>query len=214
MIVKTMNFRDARYLMGAALVGQLPNDYGIEVAFAGRSNAGKSSALNLLTDQKKLARVSKTPGRTQLINLFTLEEHKRLVDLPGYGYAKVSEKIKTNWQMTLERYLTTRKCLKGVVLLVDSRHSVKSFDCMMIEAAVKYGLNLHVLLTKVDKIKNTEKAKAERLLSDYLKKLKAQGNISFQLFSAQTAIGLEKFKQKLNAWYELSFVDLGDQLKS
>ncbi|WP_440616350.1 ribosome biogenesis GTP-binding protein YihA/YsxC [Cysteiniphilum sp. 6C5] len=203
-----MNYRQATYVMGAALVEQLPADYGIEVAFAGRSNAGKSSALNALTEQTKLARVSKTPGRTQLINLFELEEHKRLVDLPGYGYAKVSEKIKASWQKTLEMYLTTRRCLKGIVLLVDSRHPIKSFDCMMIEAAVQNELNLHVLLTKADKLNNSERAKAERLLRDYLKQVRAPDNISFQLFSAQSKMGLDKLKHKLDQWYNLTFVDL------
>lgn len=206
--LKPMNYRQATYVMGAALVEQLPHDYGIEVAFAGRSNAGKSSALNALTEQTKLARVSKTPGRTQLINLFELEEHKRLVDLPGYGYAKVSEKIKASWQKTLEMYLTTRACLKGIVLLVDSRHPIKSFDCMMIEAAVQNDLNLHVLLTKADKLNNSEKAKAERLLRDYLKQVRAPENISFQLFSAQNKMGLDKLKHKLDQWYNLPFVDL------
>ncbi|WP_119327890.1 ribosome biogenesis GTP-binding protein YihA/YsxC [Cysteiniphilum halobium] len=203
-----MNYRQAKYVMGASLVEQLPHDYGIEVAFAGRSNAGKSSALNTLTEQTKLARVSKTPGRTQLINLFELEEHKRLVDLPGYGYAKVSEKIKASWQKTLEMYLTTRACLKGIVLLVDSRHPIKSFDCMMIEAAVQNDLNLHVLLTKADKLNNSEKAKAEHLLRDYLKQVRAPENISFQLFSAQSKMGLDKLKHKLDEWYNLPFVDL------
>lgn len=206
--IKPMNYRQATYVMGAALVEQLPHDYGIEVAFAGRSNAGKSSALNALTEQTKLARVSKTPGRTQLINLFELEEHKRLVDLPGYGYAKVSEKIKASWQKTLEMYLTTRACLKGIVLLVDSRHPIKSFDCMMIEAAVENDLNLHVLLTKADKLNNSEKAKAERLLRDYLKQVRAPENISFQLFSAQNKMGLDKLKHRLDQWYNLPFVDL------
>ncbi|WP_116964148.1 ribosome biogenesis GTP-binding protein YihA/YsxC [Fastidiosibacter lacustris] len=203
-----MNYRNVKYLMGASLVSQLPHDYGIEVAFAGRSNAGKSSALNTLTEHNKLARVSKTPGRTQLINLFSLDEHRRLVDLPGYGYAKVSEKTKANWQKTLEQYLTMRQCLKGIVLLVDARHPIKNFDCMMVESAVVYQLNLHILLTKVDKLKNSEKAKAERLLGDYLKQVKAGENISFQLFSAHTGTGLEKLKQKLDLWYGLPFVDM------
>ena len=206
--IKKMNYRQAKYVMGASLVEQLPADFGIEVAFAGRSNAGKSSALNTLTEQTKLARVSKTPGRTQLINLFELEEHKRLVDLPGYGYAKVSEKIKASWQKTLEMYLTTRQCLKGIILLVDSRHPIKSFDCMMIEAAIEHKLNLHVLLTKADKLNNAEKAKAERLLQDYLKQVRALDNISFQLFSAQSKMGLDKLKQKLDQWYNLPFIDL------
>ncbi|WP_119343608.1 ribosome biogenesis GTP-binding protein YihA/YsxC [Facilibium subflavum] len=197
-----MKYEKATYIMGAAKFLQLPEDYGIEVAFAGRSNAGKSSALNALTDQKSLARVSKTPGRTQLIHLFDLGDNKRLVDLPGYGYAKVSEKVKQNWQQTLEHYLTMRQCLKGVVLLVDARHPIKSFDCMMVEAAIAHRLNLHILLTKADKLNNSEKAKAERLLSDYLNQLKASENISFQLFSSTKKTGLDKLKQKLDQWYE------------
>ena len=196
-----MNYRQAKYLMGAAKIEQLPADYGIEVAFAGRSNAGKSSALNALTEQKSLARVSKTPGRTQLINLFTLDEHRRLVDLPGYGYAKVSSKVKQNWQYILEQYLAARGCLKGIVLLVDSRHPIKNIDCMMVESAVEYQLNLHILLTKVDKLKNSEKAKAQRLLLDYLKQVKAQENISYQLFSSLKGTGLTQLKQKLDHWY-------------
>ncbi len=187
--------------MGAAELIQLPEDYGVEVAFAGRSNAGKSSALNALTEQKALARVSKTPGRTQLINLFTLEEHKRLVDLPGYGYAKVSNKLKDNWQRTLEDYLTTRQCLYGIILLVDARHPIKNFDCMMIEAAVEYGLNMHILLTKADKLNNKEKAQSEKLLRDYLDQLKTSERLSFQLFSSLKGTGLNKLRDKLDSWY-------------
>lgn len=210
--IRKINYRQATYVMGASLVEQLPADYGIEVAFAGRSNAGKSSALNTLTEQTKLARVSKTPGRTQLINLFELSEHKRLVDLPGYGYAKVAEKIKENWQKTLEIYLITRQCLKGIILLVDSRHPIKSFDWIIIDAAIEQGLNLHVLLTKADKLNNSEKAKSERLLRDYLKQIGALESISLQLFSAQTKMGLEKLKQKLDQWYDLPFIDLKNTL--
>ena len=195
-----MDYRKAAYIKSAATLKQLPEDYGIEVAFAGRSNAGKSSALNLLAGQKSLARVSKTPGRTQLINLFSLEENKRLVDLPGYGYAKVSEKLKSSWQRTLEGYLTTRQCLKGIVLVVDSRHPIKAFDCMMIELAIEYDLLAHILLTKADKLNHKEKATSERLLQTYLSQLKSK-DISFQFFSALKGNGLDALKSKLNQWY-------------
>lgn len=197
-----MNYSKAKYIMGAAKVSQLPEDTGVEVAFAGRSNAGKSSALNTLTDQKGLARVSKTPGRTQLINLFDLGDNKRLVDLPGYGYAKVSETIKRQWQSEMENYLTSRKCLNGIVLLVDSRHELKEFDSLMIEMAISFGLNLHILLTKADKLNNKERAQANRMIESFLKTFISIDKISYQLFSSLTKMGLDKFKEKLNTWYE------------
>ncbi|AIT10222.1 GTP-binding protein [Candidatus Francisella endociliophora] len=197
-----MNYRSAKYIMGAAKVSQLPEDTGIEVAFAGRSNAGKSSALNTLTDQKGLARVSKTPGRTQLINLFDLGDNKRLVDLPGYGYAKVSEKIKMQWQSEMELYLTSRECLSGIVLLIDPRHNLKEYDCLMIELAIASKLNLHILLTKADKLNNKERSQAIKMLESFLATFKTNDLVSFQLFSSHSKMGLDKFKQKLDSWYE------------
>ena len=196
-----MNYRDAKYIMGAAKVSQLPEDVGIEVAFAGRSNAGKSSALNTLTEHKGLARVSKTPGRTQLINLFDIGNNKRLVDLPGYGYAKVSESIKRQWQREMEYYLTSRQCLKGIVLLVDSRHELKEFDCMMIEMAISFELNLHILLTKADKLNNKQKAEANRMIESFLNNFKPTELVSYQLFSSLNKLGLDELKDKLDSWY-------------
>ncbi|MED7789014.1 ribosome biogenesis GTP-binding protein YihA/YsxC [Francisella sp. 19X1-34] len=197
-----MNYRNAKYIMGAAKVSQLPEDAGVEVAFAGRSNAGKSSALNTLTDHKGLARVSKTPGRTQLINLFDLGDNKRLVDLPGYGYAKVSEAIKKQWQSEMESYLTSRECLGGIVLLVDSRHALKEFDSLMIEMAISYELNLHILLTKADKLNNKEKAQANRMIESFLKTFISTDKISYQLFSSLNKMGLDKLKERLDSWYQ------------
>ncbi|MFV9979334.1 MAG: ribosome biogenesis GTP-binding protein YihA/YsxC [Francisella endosymbiont of Hyalomma asiaticum] len=197
-----MNYSKAKYIMGVAKVSQLPEDIGVEVAFAGRSNAGKSSALNTLTDQKGLAKVSKTPGRTQIINLFDLGDNNRLVDLPGYGYAKVSETIKRQWQSEMENYLTSRKCLNSIVLLVDSRHELKEFDSLMIEIAISFGLNLHILLTKADKLNNKERAQANRMIESFLKTFVTMDKISYQLFSSLTKIGLDKFKEKLDSWYE------------
>ncbi|AJI75584.1 ribosome biogenesis GTP-binding protein YsxC [Francisella philomiragia subsp. philomiragia ATCC 25015] len=197
-----MNYTKAKYIMGAAKVSQLPEDTGVEVAFAGRSNAGKSSALNTLTDQKGLARVSKTPGRTQLINLFDLGDNKRLVDLPGYGYAKVSEAIKKQWQSEMENYLTTRKCLGGIVLLVDSRHELKEFDSLMIEMAISFDLDLHILLTKADKLNNKERAQANKMIESFLKTFIRTDKISYQLFSSLSKMGLDKLKEKLDIWYQ------------
>lgn len=187
--------------MGAAKVSQLPADTGIEVAFAGRSNAGKSSALNTLTGQKGLARVSKTPGRTQLINLFDLGDNKRLVDLPGYGYAKVSESIKRQWQAEMENYLTSRECLKGIVLLVDSRHDLKEFDSLMIELAVSTGLNMHILLTKSDKLNNKQKAQSKRMIESFIKNFEDNECVTFQLFSSLNKLGLDDLTAKLDEWY-------------
>ena len=198
-----INYNTATYMTSAAKFEQLPEDSGIEVAFCGRSNAGKSSAINVLTGKKNLTRVSKTPGRTQLIHLFQLDEIRRLVDLPGYGYAKVAEKIKWRWQQTLAMYLTKRKCLKGIVLLVDSRHPIKAFDRMMVKSAIEYGLDLHILLTKADKLSHHQLIKCQQQLQRDLAEIKNIANMSFQVFSALNGIGLDTFKEKLNSWYNV-----------
>lgn len=197
----SLDFRQASYLISAAKFEQCPEDSGAEVAFAGRSNAGKSSALNVLTDQKKLARTSKTPGRTQLINFFALNDQQRLVDLPGYGYAKVPEEIKIAWQKELDLYLRERQSLKGLILLCDARHLLKDFDMMMLEWASSSDMPVHILLTKADKLK-AGPAKAQLL------KLKKQlpdlhPNASAQLFSSLKRTGLDQAKQKIAQWLEL-----------
>ena len=129
---KTNPFRIAQYVLSAHELKQLPKDRGIEVAIAGRSNAGKSSAINAFTDQKSLARTSKTPGRTQQIVIFELDENRRIADLPGYGYAKVPVKLKEHWRRVMERYFQTRECLRGVVLVMDIRHPMREFDQQML----------------------------------------------------------------------------------
>ncbi|MDI9818962.1 MULTISPECIES: ribosome biogenesis GTP-binding protein YihA/YsxC [unclassified Legionella] len=190
----------AIFLKSAARVEQLPEDEGYEVAFAGRSNAGKSSALNCLTGIRQLARTSKTPGRTQLINLFTLDESRRLVDLPGYGYAKVAQKIKENWQINLAHYLEVRQCLKGLILLMDCRHPLKELDQMMIDWALDRQLPVHILLTKADKLNRSEvkntMAKVRRhyqLMEDL---------ITIQAFSSLKKEGVDALVSKLNQWLE------------
>lgn len=145
-------FQQLEFLTSAAELHQLPSDDGLEIAFAGRSNAGKSSALNSLARQRQLARASRTPGRTQLINLFTLQENVRLVDLPGYGFAQVPEEIKKRWQKTLGDYLESRQCLKGLVILSDIRHPLKELDRNLLRWANQRKLQVLLLLTKSDKL--------------------------------------------------------------
>lgn len=191
-------YAQATFLKSAALVSQLPADEGYEVAFAGRSNAGKSSALNCLTGIKQLARTSKTPGRTQLINLFTIDPTRRLVDLPGYGYAKVSEKIKQEWQQNLAHYLEVRNCLKGLVLLMDIRHPLKELDKMMIDWSMTRQLPIHLLLTKSDKLSRGE---VKNTLLQVKKVYQSNPNITVQTFSSLKKEGIENLIEQLNHWF-------------
>lgn len=189
----------ASFLKSAARVNQLPDDQGVEVAFAGRSNAGKSSALNCLTGIRQLARTSKTPGRTQLINLFSLDESRRLVDLPGYGYAKVAQEIKQEWQQHLAHYLEVRQCLRGLVLLMDSRHPLKELDQMMVEWSLSRQLPVHILLTKADKLSRSD---VKNAVSKVRKHYQAVSDlISVQAFSSLKKEGLDELILKLNEWF-------------
>ncbi len=195
-------YAKAVFLKSAAKVVQLPEDSGYEVAFAGRSNAGKSSALNCLTGIKGLARTSKTPGRTQLINLFNLDDERRLVDLPGYGYAKVALQVKMEWQKHLAHYLDIRKSLKGLVLLMDIRHPLKDLDQMMIDWALNRELPVHILLTKADKLSRSEvkntvlKVRKHYDLAEHL--------VSVQSFSSSKKEGVAELIAVLNQWFALS----------
>lgn len=183
--------RKAEFLMSAPKLNLCVEDTGYEVAFAGRSNAGKSSAINALTNQKQLARASKRPGRTQMINFFSLgNPDQRLVDLPGYGYAAVPEAMKIVWQKELENYLIHRKSLQGLVLLMDIRHPLQHFDVMMLEWAYSRHLFVHVLLTKSDKL---NRGPASKVLLDVQQQLhKMKLNFSIQLFSSMNKQGLEE----------------------
>ena len=183
--------RKAEFLMSAPKLSLCVEDTGYEIAFAGRSNAGKSSAINALTNQKQLARASKRPGRTQMINFFSLgNPDQRLVDLPGYGYAAVPEAMKIVWQKELENYLIHRKSLQGLVLLMDIRHPLQHFDVMMLEWAYSRHLFVHVLLTKSDKLNRGPASKALLDVQQQLKKMKL--NFSIQLFSSLNKQGLEE----------------------
>jgi GTP-binding protein len=197
------NYQIAKYMLGAANLKQLPDDEGVEVAFAGRSNAGKSSALNRLTNRKALARTSKTPGRTQLINLFDIDDGNRLVDLPGYGYARVAKAVKEHWQKTLSLYLESRSCLKGLVVLMDIRHPCKDMDLSMINWALEADLQVLILLSKSDKIKQgarmDTKRKVHKILMDSM--LQPE-NLSISTFSALKGDGVDNLKAFLDGLYQ------------
>jgi GTP-binding protein len=192
------DFRSAQFLTSASTLAQCPEDEGVEVAFAGRSNAGKSSCINTLTDNRKLARTSKTPGRTRLINFFSIDESVRLVDLPGYGFAKAPLHIKKTWEKNLEDYLRQRQCLKGMVLLMDVRHPLRDFDVSMLGWAAETDLAVHVLLTKADKLK---RGAAKNTLFQVQKELASlDPEFTVQLFSALKKDGLEELRNTLGQW--------------
>lgn len=192
------DYRGASFLTSASKLSQCPDDSGWEVAFAGRSNAGKSSAINSLTENTKLARTSKTPGRTQLINFFSLNEQQRLVDLPGYGFAKVPLAVKREWTRQLENYLQKRQSLRGLVLLMDVRHPLQTFDQQMLTWAITAGMPVHILLTKADKLKN---GPARSTLLQVQKDIRQHGElVSAQLFSALKHSGHKELIAVLNTW--------------
>jgi GTP-binding protein len=195
--MRAMHYNQATFVTSAANLAACPPESLAEVAFAGRSNAGKSSAINAITNQTRLARISKTPGRTQLINFFGLAEGRFLVDLPGYGFAKVPLSVKNKWQEELEKYLRRRQVLCGLILLSDIRHPLKDFDRMMIDWAVQSGLPLHLLLTKSDKLK---RGAAQNTLLAVQKELKGFDNVTVQLFSSLKNDGVTEVRAKLDEW--------------
>lgn len=190
-----LDFGEAAFITSAARLSQCPADEGREVAFCGRSNAGKSSAINYLTGQNKLARTSKTPGRTQLINFFQLSDSARLVDLPGYGYAKVPSKMRDAWHENIDIYLRNRNSLAGVVLVMDIRHPLKEFDQMMLEWAFETSLPLHIILTKCDKLK---RGAQNAVLFNVRNQL--PDTMSVQLYSSTHDIGRDELIRTLVSW--------------
>ena len=195
-------YSQAIFLKSAARVDQLPPDTGYEVAFAGRSNAGKSSALNCLTGIRQLARISKTPGRTQLINLFTVkDETRRLVDLPGYGYAKVPLQVKRDWQENLAHYLDVRTSLRGLVLLMDIRHPLKELDRMMVNWAFDRQLPVHILLTKADKLSRGQAQSTVLLVRKHYELM--HDLLTVQAFSSLKRQGVDELIAVMNQWFEI-----------
>jgi GTP-binding protein len=195
-------YRNARYLSSAPNLKTAPPDDGFEVAFAGRSNAGKSSAINAITGQKALARVSKTPGRTQLLNFFELDGQRRLVDLPGYGYAQVPEAVQRTWGAMIEGFLSRRRSLRGVFLVMDIRHPLTAFDCTMLEWCRHWNLPVHVALTKADKLSRSAGLDTLRRIG---KDLEAESGlaVTFQLFSALKQQGVEEAQAVLDRWLDV-----------
>lgn len=193
--------QQASFLISAAKVDQCPEDQGHEVAFAGRSNAGKSSALNTLT-HASLARTSKTPGRTQLLNFFQLDDERRLVDLPGYGYAKVPIPLKQHWQKHLEAYLGSRESLRGLILMMDIRHPLTEFDQLMLDWSVASQMPMHILLTKADKLAFGAAKNALLKVQQDIRKRWGEG-VSIQLFSAPKRQGIEQAHAVLADWLQL-----------
>ena len=196
--MSTNPLQGAQFVLAAHRVQQLPADEGAEVAFAGRSNAGKSSALNALTAHKGLARTSKTPGRTQQMVAFSLpstvrgetsQVETRLIDLPGYGYAKVPEALREHWRHEIDRYLHMRRSLRGVVLIMDIRHPLKEFDRMMLDFCVRTLLPCHVLMTKADKLSRNQTGQA---LAALRKEVGANAPVTIQVFSAADGTGVEE----------------------
>jgi len=201
-----IHYQNTHFITSAPDIRHLPEDEGIEIAFAGRSNAGKSSALNRLTNQRNLAKTSKTPGRTQLINLFKVQENCHIVDLPGYGFAQVPLELKKKWQKSLGEYLQKRQCLKGVVVLMDIRHPMKDLDQQLIYWAVECNIPVQVLLTKADKLKSgARKAQLIKIKQDAVV---FNGDVSIDLFSSLKGIGVEQLRHKLDAWFSPAILAL------
>ena len=194
----------AQYMLAAHNPGQLPADGGYEVAFAGRSNAGKSSALNAICQQNALARVSKTPGRTQQLVFFDIPPttDRYLVDLPGYGYAKVPKDLQAHWQAFLDRYFSTRQALKGLVVVMDIRHPLKEYDRQMLGYAVSRGLPAHAILTKADKLGRGAQGNA---LLAVRKQMQAEYGdaVSVQLFSGESKQGVDEARAVIGGWLQL-----------
>ncbi len=194
-------YRRAQFVKGVTNLSQMSDDVGVEVAFAGRSNAGKSSALNTITDQRSLARTSKTPGRTQQINFFGLDESHFLVDLPGYGYAKVPPRVSQRWHQEIGRYLQNRQSLKGVVIVMDCRHPLREFDCQLLDWCFEAQLPTHILLSKADKLsRGAATAALQQVWRELSRAYPENYEPTVQLFSSLHKTGLEEVYHCLNDW--------------
>ena len=207
MDIAPIKFQSAEFITSAPSLKQCPDDVGCEVAFAGRSNAGKSSAINTLTRNKNLARTSKTPGRTQMINFFQLGEDQRLVDLPGYGYAKVPVAMKAQWDRHMAEYLQARKSLGGLILLMDIRHPLQDYDRQMLNWAAQAGLPVHILLTKSDKLKRGPVQSTLLKVESFLREMDPGITLlTVQTFSSLKKLGLPELEAQLNHWLSADFV--------
>lgn len=195
-------FRNAQYLISAHNLRDLPPDSGAEAAFAGRSNAGKSSAINTICDQQGLARTSKTPGRTQQLVVFPFTDDRRLIDLPGYGYAKVPANLRLHWRGLIDNYLNSRASLKGIVLIMDVRHPLRDFDVQMLEYAAATERPCHCLLTKSDKLSKNESLRT--LMAVRKEMAESAPSASVQLFSSLSKAGVDEARGVLSGWLGLT----------
>jgi len=198
-----ISYTKIKFNTSAPYIRNLPPDAGMEIAFAGRSNAGKSSALNALANRKSLAKTSGQPGKTQHINLFDVIPGLRFADLPGYGYAKVPVHEKKRWQQEMTRYILERECLKGIVLVMDIRHPLTELDRAMIELAVEGDREIHIILSKADKLKSGAKKKTLTEVNKQMRGLPIPWSI--QTFSAVKKEGIKELKEHLNFWYNEGF---------
>jgi GTP-binding protein len=189
-----------RFMLLSPDMDHVPPDQGLEVAFAGRSNAGKSSAINALVGHKGLARTSKTPGRTQALVFFAVDEQRRLIDLPGYGYAKVNAGLKAQWHRTLDAFLNQRQALRGMILLMDSRHPFSEFDWQMLHWCQSKSLPLVILLSKADKL--TRRA-ANNTLAKVNQELTGYHDVQVQLFSTELPATIEQAREAIATWLDI-----------
>ena len=192
----SLDYQKTRFIKSAAQCKQLLDDCVPEVAFAGRSNSGKSSTINVLCGRKDLAHTSKVPGRTQMINFYQISSTARLVDLPGYGYAKVPQSARRKWRALLECYLKQRACLRGIILVMDIRHPLTQYDWQMLEWCDHNGYDVHILLNKADKLRRGMRLQTMHLVDNAIK----NKNIAIQAFSARKRDGLQELGQKLDSW--------------
>jgi GTP-binding protein len=186
------------FLLGATKQSHMPEDVGMEVAFAGRSNVGKSSAINRIMNRRKLARTSKTPGRTQQINFFELSESARIVDLPGYGFAKVPIQVRQQWEQSILEYLSTRESLAGLILLIDSRHPLTELDQQMIARCKDNAIRTHLLITKSDKLSRNKATQSLFTVNNAI--VNNSENFSAQLFSSLDGSGLDTIRSVITEW--------------
>ena len=194
-----IKFSKTKFVLSAAKLHHLPRDEGAEVAFIGRSNAGKSSALNAITNQRSLAKTSKTPGRTQLLNVFEIDKNNRLIDLPGYGYAKVPAEVKKAWSILLDEYLRNRDCLRGLVVVMDARHPLQDLDWQFLYWTESCGIETHIILTKADKLTFGQKKSA--LLTTQQEVAVLTNKVTVQLFSAHNKLGVDALQEHLWDWF-------------
>lgn len=198
---KVIDFRRTTFVTSAPDISKLPNDVGAEIAIIGRSNSGKSSSINAICDQKTLAKTSRTPGRTRLINLFKVNEGIYLVDLPGYGYAQVPEQMKRQWQKAMTDYLQQRKCLCGLVVTMDIRTPLRDHDRMIIDWSIAANLPCLILLTKADKFGVNKRKEMVGEVKTQLSEF--GGNFTIIAFSALSKIGIDETRNVLKNWFTL-----------